>query len=365
MSSKQPAVAPPSADTPAAEARTGDLIRLTALAAVTALLVFLCFVLAVPFLPAITWGVALAIMAFPMHRLILRYVQRPTVAAAISTAIVVVVLLGPGLFVAYHLAREAAGLAAWASQRSSEQAIEETLTAVPGLRPVVDWMKQAGLDINAEVRRVVGWLAAGAADIAQGSATAAVQFLLAIFILFYVFQDRGMFVDGLRSFLPLSSAESNRVMSRARDSVHANLYANVVTSLISTGTGGLVFWAVGLPAPILWAAVMFVLSLLPILGSGMVWIPAVIYLLTIGKWGAATAIVVWGILTAIFIDNILLVRLAGGRMRMHEVPTLIAFLGGVAVFGVSGMVLGPVILAVTLAVLEVWKTRIRGDAPVA
>src|SRR4051812_31551180 len=121
MSSARTAAAPPpAADTPAAEARTGDLVRLGALAAVTAVLVSLCVLLAVPFLPAIAWGVALAIIAWPLHRWVGRLVGRPTLAAVLSTAVVVVVILGPGLFVSYHLAKEATGLTAWARQQSAE-----------------------------------------------------------------------------------------------------------------------------------------------------------------------------------------------------------------------------------------------------
>jgi predicted PurR-regulated permease PerM len=150
------------------------------------------------------------------------------------------------------------------------------------------------------------------------------------------------------------------VFRLAADSVHANLYADLVTSLIDAATGGLVLWAVGLPSPLLWGVVMFVLSLLPVVGIPVVWVPAAIYLGTSGHMLGAAAVVAWGIAAGVLVDNLLYARLAGDRMRLHQVPTLIAFLGGLAVFGASGMVLGPAILAVTVAVLDVWHRRANG-----
>ena len=134
----------------------------------------------------------------------------------------------------------------------------------------------------------------------------------------------------------------------------------MVTSVIDATAFGLAFWATGLPAPVLWAVIMLILSLLPVLGAGLVWVPAAVYLAMTGRWLGAAALIGLGVVTATFVDNILYARLAGGRMRMHNVPVLVSFLGGLAVFGMSGMILGPAILAVTEALLEVWKRRMAG-----
>ena len=109
----------------------------------------------------------------------------------------------------------------------------------------------------------------------------------------------------------------------------------------------------------LWFAVGF---FLPILGTYIVWMPAAIYLGMIGNWGGAAAILVYGVVSWCIVDNIIYVRIAGDRMHLHEVPALLAFLGGLAVFGASGMILGPAILAVTVAILEVWHYRAEGEA---
>lgn len=117
------------------------------------------------------------------------------------------------------------------------------------------------------------------------------------------------------------------------------------------------FWLLGLPAPVLWGAAMAVLSILPVLGAFPVWVPAAAYLVSEGRVGAAAALVAWGLLMAGPVCNALYARLAAGRMRLHPVPTLVAFIGGRAAFGIAGMILGPAILAGTYGLIEVWRRR--------
>ncbi len=239
------------------------------------------------------------------------------------------------------------------------------MAEVPALRGVVEWMERVDLDPTREVRKVVEVSTRDVSGVVEGSVAASIQFLVAVFILFYLFRDRSAFMEGLRDLMPLSRTESDQVFARAADSVHANLYATVITSLIDGIGGGLMFWALGLPAPFLWGVVMFVLSVLPMVGAALVWLPAAGYLVIVGHWPQALALVGWGVTEYIVVDNIVYVRLAGDRMRMHEVPALVAFLGGLAIFGMSGMILGPAIFAVTEAFLEIWRRRDSGIRIVA
>lgn len=123
--------------------------------------------------------------------------------------------------------------------------------------------------------------------------------------------------------------------------------------------------AQGLPAPVLWGVVIFVLGVLPFVGAVLVWAPAAVYLATVDRWGAAIALVAWGLLMAGPVGNYLYAYVTGDRMKLHPVPTLLAYVGGLAVFGISGMVLGPCVLAVTVALLEVWRQRAADGIPVA
>ena len=276
------------------------------------------------------------------------------------------VIVGSGLFVAYQLAREAATVSAGMTTSELPTVIRGKLAAVPFLQPALSWMDRVGVDLEVEIRKLVGGYAAGASKLAQGSLAAVIQLLVTTFLLFHLLLDSGDFRQGLRDLLPLARPESDQVMSRAAESVHASVYANFLTSFIDAAGGGLMFWYLGISEPLLWGTVMFVLSLLPVVGAGLVWIPVALYLAFSGQWGSCLMLVTWGLLTFVIVDNYLYFRLVGTRMRMHQALALIAFLGGISIFGISGMILGPAILALTVAFLEVWKQRLsvgRGAAP--
>lgn len=335
-----------------------EWMRLFVLISLTVILIGLSISLALPFLPAITWAVALAILAWPLHRWIGRRIGPGWLAAGLSTTIVATVIVATGLFITYQIASETASVAKQLRDGSAESGeIWKKAASIPVVGPALGWLERVGLDVQAAAHAMVESYARNMSGFAQGSIMAAVQFLLAMFILFYLFQDRDEFLNGLRDLLPLSKGESDLLMDRAADSVHATLYATLVTSLIDSVAFGLTFWLTGVPAPVLWSVIMFLLSLLPVLGAGLVWGPATVYLAMNGNWLGVGGLVVVGVVTAVFVDNMLYARLAGDRMRMHNVPVLIAFLGGLAVFGMSGMILGPAILAVTEALLEVWRRR--------
>jgi predicted PurR-regulated permease PerM len=332
-------------------------LRLFTLALLTAILIALTLLIAFPFLHAITWGIALAIMVWPMHRMVKERITNPSGAALVSSVIVLVLIVVPGAFVVYQVGRETEKMAQQSQTPPDQMMSRETLQEVPGGNRVVKWMDRVNVDVEEQLRNATSSVLPNPKDLAAGSITVAAQFLVAMYILFYAFRDRGEFLQWLRQFVPLTRAESDRVFSSAADSVHANLYATMVTGFIDSVTGATLFWILGLPAPFLWGAVMFVLSILPVVGAGLVWFPAAIYLAMSGSWPQALAILTWGAVTAVAVDYILYARLAGDRMRMHPVPALLAFLGGLAVFGLSGMILGPAIVAMTAAMLELWRER--------
>jgi predicted PurR-regulated permease PerM len=336
---------------------SADRFRVFALAAMTAVLLALCAALAIPFIPAVAWALALAIIAWPVHEWIARRVQRPGVAAALTMLLVVVVILVPGVFVAAQLASEAESATERAREEAAAGTIREKVAEAPGLGRVVAWMDRAGVDVEQEVRKVITGLTGDASAILRGSLAAILQAVVAVFILYHLLRDRSSLLAQVRGLLPLSRTECDRVFTGFSDSVYANLYATVITSVIDGLGGGLMFWALGLPSPVLWGVVMFFLSILPLVGTWLIWLPAAAYLGMIGRWPEALILLGWGAASSVVVDNVLYVRIAGDRMQMHQIPALLAFLGGLALFGASGMILGPAILAVTAAVLEVWRDR--------
>ena len=346
--------------------RTRRRIQLATLAGFTLLGLVLCVYLARPFLPALAWAVALAVMAFPVHARLRKVITSANWTAGVSTAVVVAIILVPVLVVAEQLARETAEAAARAEVLAREGRVEAAADKLPHGPQAVAWVKQ-NVDPETEARRLVTQLAGSAPAVARGSAWFAVQVLVCVFALFFAFRDWRHLLGAVADLSPLSRDESDYLFTRVSDSIHASVYATVVTAVIQGVTGGLLFWALGLPAPVLWGVVMTVLGIIPLVGAFLVWAPAAGALALDERWGAAAGLVVWGLLMAGPVGNWLYARLAGDRMRLHPVPVLIAFVGGLAVFGASGMVLGPVVLAVTMGLLDVRRRRLGpvADRPTA
>jgi predicted PurR-regulated permease PerM len=341
---------------------TGRTLRPVVLAALTVALVALCLYLGSPFLPAVTWALALAVIAWPLHERIARHIRRPGLAAGLTSIVVTLFVLGPLSFVAYQLAREAASAADRMKAEPTAGTVRETMEKAPGLRGVIVWADRVGMDVDAEARKLVSSYTQDAGKLIEGSAGAIAQTAVALFVLFHLFRDRGPLLSAVRRLLPLARDEADHVFTRVADSVYANLYATLVTSLIDAVGGGLMFWLLGLPSPILWGVIMFILSILPVVGTFIVWMPAAAYLIAAGEWPKGLALVAWGLAGWVVVDNYVYVWVAGNRMQLHQVPALIAFLGGLALFGTAGMILGPAVLAVTVGLLEVWHRRVAAHA---
>ncbi len=160
-----------------------------------------------------------------------------------------------------------------------------------------------------------------------GSAWALVELLLTLFVLFYLFRDRRKALGTLRSLVPLSEREADEVFTRVSDTIHATVYGTLVVAAVQGALGGLIFWWLGLPAPILWGTVMGLLAIVPVLGAFIIWVPVALFLAATGQWGKAAILIAWGGIVIALIDNLLYPILVGKRLRLHTVPVFFAIVG--------------------------------------
>jgi predicted PurR-regulated permease PerM len=348
---------------PSDESVSRSRMRLIALAAVTVVGVYFCYRLAEPFLPALAWAAALAIIAFPIHTWMRRHIPNRNWAAGLSLTFVVLAILIPSVWVFGQMAKEAGRAGQLLREQAETGQWKEALLRVPYMAEVVPWLEE-NVNISQSARDFVGALSQGSTSLASGSIWAAFQMLVMLFVLFYCFRDRDRLLNDLRDLVPLPPNETERMFGRVADSVNATLFGTLVAALVQGITGGLLFWALGVPAPVLWGVVMFVLGIIPLLGAVLVWAPVAALLISNGQYGGALLVVAWGLLMAGPVGNFIYARCAGDRMRMHPVAALIAYVGGLAVFGATGMILGPAVLVVSFELIEVWRRRATrpGDA---
>ena len=222
---------------------------------------------------------------------------------------------------------------------------------------VAAWMRwfHESLDPSSALESATAAIGVGVKNFVKESAVGFVQLLIAFFVLFYFFCDRRQILDYLRRLSPLPAQQTEDMFHRIADVLYATVYGTLTVALIQGVLGGLMFWWLELPAPVLWGAVMALLSIIPVFGAFMIWVPAAIYLALEGDWTKALILTAWGSIVIGLIDNLLYPLLVGERSRMHTVAIFIAIMGGLVAFGAAGLIVRPVVLAITLALLQVWR----------
>ncbi|HVL57346.1 MAG TPA: AI-2E family transporter [Burkholderiaceae bacterium] len=327
-----------------------------ALLALTVIALGVCYLIARPFLSVLAWATALAVVFAPMHERIEQRLRHRWLAAAASVLVVAVLLLAPAAVLVPRLISEAwAGYAAIRAQVETG-ALERTLREQPWIMPAWEWLRLR-IDLG-DVFAQVGLLLSAVGSFAvRASMFGTIQLVLVFFLLYYFFRDRDRVLAGLRSVLPLQPAEADRVLRAASEMLYATVFGKVVVAIMQGTLGGLMFWWLGLTAPWFWAVVMGLASLAPIIGPSIVWLPAALILLLSGYWVSALALTLWGVAIVGLIDNLLYPVVVGRYLHIHTALLLLAMIGGLFVFGVVGFFVGPVVLAVTIVLLEIWRER--------
>jgi predicted PurR-regulated permease PerM len=337
---------------------------LTTLLIVLAIALYLCWQMVQPFVNVILWAAVLAVVFYPLHRRIRERVVNPAGAAIVSTLLVVVLILMPATFITVAVVRELAGAAD--NLQAGVQKLSDAST-IPGLGWVLEKTRGYVTIDPVEARKFLAerlqvWGAALAAStlvVVGGAVGAVVQMVLVVFTLFYMFRDGERIRGSVYDILPLQRIQMHDISSRTRDVIAATIYGVLAISAIQGSLGFLIFWILGIPSPLLWGVVMFFLSMIPMAGAFLVWVPAAIYLALTGAYIKALILVVWGLVVIGSIDNFLSPRLVGRRARLHELLIFFSVLGGLEVFGILGLVLGPVVVAITLALIEMVRQSFK------
>ncbi len=327
----------------------------------TMLGVYLCFRMALPFLPAVTWALTLAVLFSPFQRRLEERRIYPGLAAGISVAVAILIVAVPMLFVGKQLVQQAVSGADLINTKVASGEWQRAIETQPRLASIVDLIERH-IDLPGTVKTFAGWLSSFAGPIVTGSVIQLIGFCITFYLLFFFLRDRKAALQSLRALSPLSAVKTDLMFSRVSDSIYATVYGTLAVSILQGLLGGLMFWWLGLPLPLLWGVVMALLALVPVLGVFVVWIPAAVFLALEDSWGKALILSLWGGLVVGSIDNLLRPVLVGKRLKFHTILVFMSLVGGVIVFGASGLILGPVTLTVVTVLLENWSKRTNADA---
>ena len=330
---------------------------------------FVCIV--TPLYGAVLWGTAAALVFAPMHRRVLRsLVGRPTIAALISVSIIFILVIVPLGFVAALLLQEAASLQE--GLKSGEvnlgKYLRQFLDALPawatGILERFGLAHQGALQerITTTLTKSSQQLAGHALSIGQNTFEIVVEFFVMLYLLFFLLRDGGSLSRSIKEAIPLPRDHKRELSERFTTVIRATVKGNIVVAAIQGLLGGLAFWFLGIHAPVFWGVLMAFLSLLPAIGAAVVWLPVALYLIATGDTGKGFMLVAWGVLVIGLIDNILRPILVGKDTRMPDYVVLLTTLGGMAIFGINGFVIGPLVAAMFISAWHIFTVRRAKDA---
>jgi predicted PurR-regulated permease PerM len=319
-----------------------------------------------PFLEPLAWSGVLAIFFYPVHERIMRRL-RPNRAALASTLGVTVLLIAPALTVLVYTAREAIDATA-----QLQSALTDPEKALPS--HALAWIRHQlphawqSADFSEPLRqgaeRIASFLASRLAGLVKNLFNFFVDLFIVIFALFFMFRDGEEIVRGVSHLVPFDESIQEDMLRESRDLIFASVAVALVIAVLQGVLGGLAFTVGGISSPIFWAVLIAFFSLVPVVGSALIWVPAALYLAFSGHWGKGLAIVVICGGVAGVADNIVRPLLLRNRTHLNELLLFLGVLGGLEVFGLLGLVIGPTIVAAAMGVFRVYvEHRDRMTAP--
>ena len=326
------------------------------LAGATLIGLYVCYLIAKPFIAPIAFALALAVATQRPFNWLRSHIHSDTQTAAVAVILVTLLIVGPAVGLVTILIQQAADNVQELQSGEGGADWRAAIEKQPQFAALYHWAASR-LDVEGQLQRL-GEAAAGyAGTFLKGSMHVLTQLVIMLFVLFFLYRDRKQAHDALCQLVPLSRDESNRLFSRVASTILATVNGSITVAIVQSLLAGLMYWFLGVPAPALWAAATFITALVPVFGTFLVWGPIAIYLALTGSFVKAIILVGWGMLAIGTIDNILYPYLVGDRLRLHTVPTFFSILGGITVFGPAGLIIGPLALAITIALIDVWWER--------
>ncbi|MDP9200069.1 MAG: AI-2E family transporter [Pseudomonadota bacterium] len=315
--------------------------------------------LLLPFYSALLWAVVLAVLFLPLNRwLVRRLGGRRNTAAALTVLACACLVVIPGSLLLGILAQDANNFYQRISSGEFDPAatLERVGAALPqwlvNLFPMLDFGDFEALKerLRSGLSQISGFVAGRALNIGQGTARFFIGLGVMLYVLFFLFRDGTRLVGAIRDASPLSEHRTVQMMKKFGEVVRATVKGNFIIALLQGGVGGVAFWALGIEAALLWGVVMVVLSLLPAVGAFLVWVPVTVYLFMSGAVAKGLILLLIGALVISLIDNLLRPRLVGKDIGLPDYLVLVSTLGGLALFGMNGFVIGPLIAALFVTV---------------
>lgn len=329
---------------------------------VTALLALALYWMLAPLWGALAWGICLAFLLAPLHRWLMRKLKgRAGLSAGIITVLMPVVLAGPLVSLGVAFTNQVADLVTRLQKQPLrlDAGLLAQLEHYPLIGSLAEWLRQ---NLTATTEQLDGWLVRGSQMLLQSLAATGgnfvlsalgtvIHFFMMLFLLFFLLRDGRQILGRAVRLVPMESQRRGDLLKLVSNTTRAVVYGTVLTALAQGALVGIGFAIAGLPSAIVFGVLAAVLALLPVGGAALVWVPAVVFLVTTSQWGWAVFMLIWGIGVSIA-DNLMRPLLISSRAPVSTLAVFVGVIGGISAFGMIGVIIGPVLLTVIAALLR-------------
>jgi predicted PurR-regulated permease PerM len=327
-----------------------------------------------PYFGAVFWGVVLAILFMPLYCRLLKATNNKRTAASLLTLLIIVVMvILPVSLITASLVQQAVGVYNMVGSGHIDFGMyfRQILGALP--QWMVSLLDRYDLTSLATLQQKLSGMAAQssqvaarrALDVGRNTMDFLVSMTIMLYLLFFLLRDGEGLFRAIKDAVPLGAEQQRVIFGKFATVVRATVKGTIVVAILQGALGGLMFWFLGIRAALLWAALMALLSLLPAVGAALVWFPVALYLLATGAVWQGLVLIAFGVLVIGLVDNLLRPMLVGTDIKMPDYVVLLSTLGGIEIFGMNGIVLGPLIAAMFMVVWDILSASRRAQDPKA
>ena len=315
-----------------------------------------------PFLAAIVGAIVIAVVTGRPYQWLASKIASPNLRATTALFLIILSIIIPMFFLTQSVGEQIADVVAALRSESTQQQITAFFGRHPTLASRILTISNS-IDLPQTTRSAAAFFGGKLAGIIGSSIGVITQIVVMLFILFFLYRDRKLAGSFARSLLPLEDEESTLLLQRLRGTIYATALGRLAIAAVQGTLGGLAYWVLGVPNAFLWGTLTGVMAMVPAFGAFLVWVPIGLFLGFSGHWGKAALLAIWGSAIVSTIDNLLYPMMVGSQLRQHSVAVLLSILGGIALFGITGIILGPLAFTTVTTLLEIWKARTTKPQP--
>ena len=333
------------------------------------LAVYACYNLIAPYISSIVLAFIVSLLFFPLHEQIeLRLKSHKNLAAALSCTLLTVIIIIPLLIVSLAILHQGVSFFGaayeWVTHGGAKEimnmpSVQSAIKSIDKLLPFdsinpQDLISKAASTVSSLSSNMIGMSSALLSNLTG----TLINFMLMLFVLFFLLRDHNTIIQTLRHVSPLSRTQEDTLLEETEKVAKSAVMGSFLTALAQGIVGGFAMWLAGFPG-LFWGSMMAFTSFIPVVGTALIWLPAATYLLLTGEWQWALFLSTWGVLVVGSIDNLLRPFLMQGNSGMNTLLIFFSLIGGLQVYGLMGIIYGPIIFSLTLVLYRMYETEFR------